>query len=202
MELTLTTFLTLDGVMQAPGGPDEDQSGGFEQGGWQVPYDDEDVGRFIDYVFDQVDAFLLGRRTYDIFAGYWPLKTDPDDAIASRLNNLPKYVASKSLKDPTWAETTVLDGDIAQQVAKLKARPGRELQIWGSGALVSSLMRHGLIDRYRLLTYPVMLGAGQRLFKDGLEPAALRLVDSRTTGTGVTIGVYEPAGEPEYGSFD
>ena len=152
-------------------------------------------------LLERVDAILLGRRTYGMFADYWP-KADPVvEPVAEPIARLPKYVASNTLQDPSWEGTTVLSGEAAERVAELTARPGRELQIHGSGAVARSLLRHGLIDRVHLLTFPVVLGAGQRLFDEGAEPTALRLLESRTTGTGAVIATYEPAGRPSYGSF-
>jgi dihydrofolate reductase len=202
MRLTLTMFLTLDGVVQAPGGPEEDPSGGFEYGGWLVPYVDDDMLEAMVGFFAEVDAFLFGRRTYEIFAASWPKVTDPDDPIASRLNNLPKYVASRTLEEVSWEGSTLLKRDLATEVAELKRRPGRELQVHGSGGLAQTLIRHDLIDEYRLLTYPVVLGKGKRLFADGAKPAALNHIDHKTTSKGVSIDVYTPAGEPTYGSFE
>jgi dihydrofolate reductase len=195
-------FATLDGVVQAPGGPDEDPSGGFEYGGWLVPYVDDDMLDAMVGFFAEVDAFLLGRRTYEIFAASWPKVTDPDDPIASRLNNLPKYVASRTLEEVSWEGSTLLKRDLATEVAELKRRPGRELQVHGSGGLAQTLIQHDLIDEYRLLTYPVVLGKGKRLFADGAKPAALTHIDHKTTSKGVSIDVYTPAGEPTYGSFE
>jgi dihydrofolate reductase len=202
MQLTLTTFVTLDGVMQAPGGPEEDPSGGFDHGGWLVPYADSDMGQAVAGWFAEADEFLLGRRTYEIFAAYWPRVTDPDDPIASRLNNLPKHVASRTLDQVSWQGATLIKGDLVEYVAELKRKPGRELQVHGSGALAGTLMQHDLIDEYRLLTYPVVLGKGRRLFAEGAKPVAMRLVDSRTTDAGVAINVYQPVGEPKHGSFE
>ena len=201
MRLTVTTFVTVDGVMQAPGGPTEDPSGGFDQGGWLVPHADDHFGRFMAGVFEQADAFLLGRRTYDIFSAHWPRMTDPDDPIASKLNGLPKHVPSQSLETAEWAGTTILRGDLAEEVATLKAKPGRELQVHGSGALVRSLLRLGLVDGLNLLTFPVALGQGQRLFEPGFAPTALELAGSSVTSKGVIISVYATAGAPELGSF-
>ena len=201
MRLTLHTFLTLDGVMQAPGGPDEDTDGRFEHGGWSFPYGDQDFGAAMSGWFDQADAFLLGRRTYQIFVGHWPHVTDPADPIASKLNTLPKYVASTTLDAVPWPGSLLLAGDVAAEVAKLKERPGRELQVHGSGQLAQTLIEHDLVDEYRLLYFPVHLGSGKKLFRDGARAAALRLVSATTTGTGVLMAVYQPDGPARYGSY-
>ena len=202
MLLTVTTFLSVDGVYQGPGGPDEDRSGGFDRGGWLVPHFDEASGEFMDGVFRQVDAFLLGRRTYDIFAASWPNATDPDDLVADRLNTLPKYVASTTLRDPAWSNTRVLQGDVAAAVRELKARDGRELQVHGSGELVRFLLDNDLVDRLNLLVFPVIVGAGRRLFAENGVATGLALDESRTTGSGVTISVYRTSGRPEFGEVE
>jgi dihydrofolate reductase len=202
MQLTVTTFLSVDGVYQGPGGPNEDRSGGFDRGGWLVPHFDGATGEFMNGVMEQADAFLLGRRTYDIFAASWPNATDPDDPVANRLNTLPKYVASTTLKDPEWANTTVLEGDVASAVRELKDRDGRELQVHGSGALVRFLLDHDLVDRLNLLVFPVIVGAGRRLFPDSGMATGLALDESRTTGSGVTISVYRPTGRAEFGQVE
>ena len=202
MRLTLTTFISLDGVVQAPGGPDEDRDGGFELGGWTVPYWGDDVGAAMVGWFGAADAFLLGRRTYEIFAGAWPKVTDPDDPIAGPLNALPKYVASRTLSAVDWNGAELLRGDVAEAVAELKRRPGRELQVHGSGGLAQTLIAHGLVDEYRLLTYPVVLGKGKRLFGPEARPVALRRVEHRDTASGASLDTYEPAGAPEVGSFE
>jgi dihydrofolate reductase len=200
MRVTLTTFLTMDGVMQSPGAPQEDPRDGFDLGGWLPPHFDEETGLYMNEVFDQAGAFLLGRFTYEAFAGFWPTVTDPDNRVGSQLNSLPKYVATSTVKDFSWPGSVPLSGDIAQEVAELKRKPGRELQIHGSGALARSLMSHDLIDAYRLVVFPVVLGRGQRLFADGVPPTAMRLVDTRTTGRGVVMHTYEAAGRPAFGS--
>ncbi len=201
-KISLTAFLSLDGVVQAPGGPDEDTSGGFDCGGWVVPYADEDLMRIVGERFAAAEGFLLGRRTYEIFAAYWPRVTDPEDPVASRLNNLPKYVASTTLDRVEWHNSTLIDGDVAEAVAELKERHEGELQIHGSGRFAQYLMAHDLIDEFRLWVYPVVLGKGKRLFADGAVPTALRLTDSRTTSAGVAVQTYELAGRPTFGSFE
>ncbi|MFI9341079.1 dihydrofolate reductase family protein [Streptomyces sp. NPDC052773] len=201
-KLVSTIFVTLDGVYQAPGGPREDTRDGFEQGGWVVPYIDDAFGRFVDDVFGRVGAFLLGRRTYDIFASYWPKVTDPDDPIAGPLNRLPKYVPSSTLTEADWSGTTVLRGDLAKEITALKERTDGELQVHGSGALVQSLLDLGLVDTVHLLTFPVVLGTGRRFFADGAVPTAFRHTAGSVTATGVSIQSYDVAGRPEYGSFE
>lgn len=202
MQLIVTTFLSVDGVYQGPGGPDEDRSGGFDRGGWLVPHFDEATGKFMDEVFQDVDAFLLGRRTYEIFAASWPNSTDPNDPMAKALNTLPKYVASSTLHDPQWANTTVLDGDLASAVQGLKERDGRELQVHGSGKLVQFLLANDLVDRLNLLVFPVIVGDGRRLFPDSGIATGLAMDRSRTTPSGVAISVYRPNGRPEFGSVE
>jgi dihydrofolate reductase len=201
-KLVHNIFVTLDGVYQAPGGPEEDRRDGFEQGGWSFPYSDDDFGQFISDLFDRAGAFLLGRRTYDIFASYWPKVTDPDNPVASRLNSLPKYVASATLTQPEWAGTTVIGGDLAKEVTALKERTDGELQLHGSGALARSLLALDLIDTIHLHTFPVVLGAGRRLFAEGAAPTAFKHTAGRITSTGISMQSYDLAGRPEYGSYD
>jgi dihydrofolate reductase len=200
MRLTVTSYLTLDGVMQSNGKPEPELNDGFEQGGWQVPYFDEDAARLAADWIAAAGAFLLGRRTYELFADHWSQVTDPDDPFATRLNSLPKYVVSTTLDQVTWNNSTLLRGDVAGEVTELKSQPGSELQVHGSGTLIRTLMEHGLVDEYRLLIHPVVLGNGKRLFAHGTTPAALKLVDTRTTSRGVAVHVYQPAGKPEYRS--
>jgi dihydrofolate reductase len=202
MKLIITTFLSLDGVAQAPGGPEEDRSGGFEHGGWLVPYADDAMMNYVTEWIGAADAFLLGRKTYEIFAAYWPQVTDPNDPVASRLNRKPKYVASRTLDKVEWDGSTLIKGDVAQEVARLKALPGNEIQVHGSINLAQTLIRHNLIDEYRLWVYPVALGKGKRLFTEDSGASALKLIDTKTTSTGVIVNSYHPAGEVKHGSFD
>jgi dihydrofolate reductase len=201
MKLTTTTMVTVDGVMQGLGGPDEDRRGGFERGGWITPYADEEGMGFLNEVYGRADAFLLGKRTYEIFAASWGTWDDPGDSpVWTALNTRPKYVASTAPFDPEWANTTVLSGDVAAAVEELKAEPGGELQVHGSGALIRSLLAVELVDEMNLLIVPVVVGQGTRLFPDAGPDAALELLGSRTTASGVTIQVYRPSGRPEYGT--
>src|SRR5438034_4197552 len=178
MKLTTTTNVSVDGVMQGLGGPDEDRRGGFERGGWALPLFDNEAAMFVSQVYQRADAFLFGRRTYEIFAGSWGTWTDPgDNPIWTALNTKPKYVASTTLTDPRWADTTVLSGDVAAAVGELKAKPGGELQVHGSGRLVRWLFDNRLVDEITLLTYPVVVGQGTRLFPDTGSDTALELVD-------------------------
>ncbi len=200
MKLTTTTNVSVDGVMQGLGGPDEDRRGGFERGGWALPLFDNEAATFVNQVYQRADAFLFGRRTYEIFAGYWGVMADSVNPIAGALNTRPKYVASTTLSDPQWADTTVLSGDVAAAIGELKAKPAGELQVHGSGNLVRWLFDNQLVDEITLLTYPVVIGQGTRLFPDTGPDTALELVESRATPSGVTIQVYRPTGRPQYGT--
>jgi dihydrofolate reductase len=197
--LIVNTFLTLDGVMQAPGGPGEDDSDGFTQGGWSVNYWDERMGRVMDELMGRPFSLVLGRRTYDIFAGFWPGATEEQGA--KPLNDAVKYVASRSRPALSWDKSVLIDGDAADGVAALKQEDGPELQVHGSADLLQTLIRHNLVDQYRLWVFPVVVGSGKRLFANGTVPAALKLVDSVVSTTGVVIGTYEPAGDIRLGSF-
>jgi dihydrofolate reductase len=199
MKLTTNTNVSVDGVMQGLGGPEEDRWGGFERGGWAMPHFDSETAALIGQVYQRADAFLFGRRTYEIFAGSWGAMADSDDPIAVALNTRPKYVASTTLTDPQWADTTVLSGDVAAAVGELKAKPGGELQVVGSLSVVRLLLNNDLVDELTLLTFPVIVGQGRRLFPDSGQDTALELVESRATANGVTIQVYRTAGRPQYG---
>ncbi|MDF4252295.1 MULTISPECIES: dihydrofolate reductase family protein [unclassified Streptomyces] len=199
MKLVLQEFLSLDGVSQGPGSPDEDTSDGFTQGGWFVPHLDEEFDRLSGTWLGEADAFLFGRRTYENFARDWPKMTEHPNARI--LNGLPKYVASQSLTKAEWNPTTILSGDVPAQVAELKQQPGRELQIHGSARLGQSLLAAGLIDELRLVIAPVVVGSGRRLFPDGGAPAGLRLLSNETTPHGLAVHIYESTGLPEYGTY-
>jgi dihydrofolate reductase len=197
--LIVSTFLTLDGVMQAPGAPQEDVEGGFAYGGWSVNFWDDLMGQVMTEAMSVPFDLVLGRRTYDIFAAYWPNASE--QAGAKPLNDATKYVASRGRPALTWDPSVLIDGDTAEGVAKLKQEDGPELQVHGSGKLVQTLMRHELVDEYRLWVFPVVIGSGKRLFADGAIPGSLRLLDTKVSTTGVVIGTYEPAGELVTGSF-
>jgi dihydrofolate reductase len=193
-KLIVNEFLTLDGVMQAPGGKDEDRSGGFEHGGWQQPYFDDVFGEAITTGLAEAGGFLLGRRTWEIFAAYWPTAPVEERSVADPLNTLPKYVASRTLSEPLgWSSSTLIAGDLAEGVRRLKSESGKDLQLFGSGDLMQTLMEHDLIDEYRLMVHPVVLGSGARLFRDGNPRRPLTLTDSKTSTTGVLMLTYRPA---------
>jgi dihydrofolate reductase len=203
MDLTVTTFLTLDGVMQAPGGPDEDRSGGFGFGGWLVPFVDETFGRHVEAWFARADEILFGRTTYQMMAAFWPQVTDPADSVARALNTLPKHVVSRTLSqdDLTWEGARLLEGDVVEAVTALKERPGRELQVHGSAGLVQTLLAAGLVDELRLITFPVVLGTGKRLFGDSTQPAAWTAGTVEPTSTGAVVATYRYTGAPTTGDI-
>ncbi len=198
-KLIVSTFLTLDGVMQAPGGPGEDEDGGFAHGGWSVNYWDEKMGEVMDELMSSPFDLVLGRRTYDIFAAHWPHASEEEGA--KPLNDATKYVASRGRPTLEWKDSVLIEGDAAEGVAALKQGDGPELQVHGSANLIQTLLRHNLVDEYRLLVFPLVIGSGKRLFSDGTIPSGLKLVDSTVSTTGVVIGTYEPAGEIITGSF-
>lgn len=192
------TFVTLDGVMQAPGGPDEDPSGGFKHGGWVFPYWDDELDRRMESFMGKPFDLLLGRRTYEIFAAHWPHQKG---AAADALNRAKKHVASRTLKTVEWENSELLQGDVAQAVARLKAEAGPEIQVHGSGNLLQTLFSAGLVDLFTLWIFPVVVGGGKRLFENGVTPRGLKLVDQAVSSTGVVTCSYEPAGDVPHGSF-
>ena len=198
-KLIVSTFLSLDGVMQAPGGPGEDDDGGFAHGGWSVNYWDEQMGQIMTEAMSVPFDLVLGRRTYDIFAAHWPHVSEEDGA--KPLNDATKYVASRSRPTLEWRNSVLIEGDAAEGIAALKEEDGPELQVHGSGNLIQTLLRHGLVDEFRLWVFPLVIGSGKRLFSDGTIPSARKLVDSTVSTTGVVIGTYKPAGEIVAGSF-
>lgn len=197
-KLVVNTFLTLDGVMQAPGGPEEDTSEGFAHGGWSVNYWDDQMGQVMGDIMGKPFDLVLGRKTYEIFASHWP---NVDDPVAKPLNDATKYVATRTLTTLQWRNSVLIEGDAGEGVAAIKKGDGPELQVHGSADLIQTLLRNNLIDEFNLWTFPVVVGAGKRLFSDGTIPAGLKLIDNKVSTTGVTIGTYVPAGELVTGSF-
>jgi len=198
-ELIVSTFVTLDGVMQAPGGPEEDPEGGFASGGWTVPFWDDDLSSFMGETMTPPFDLVLGRRTYDIFASYWP--DHGDDPGAKSLNDATKYVASRGRPTLDWSPSVLLEGDAAEALATVKRGDGPQLQVHGSSNLLQTLIGANLVDRYRLLVFPVVVGSGKRLFGEGAIPAGLKLLDGSVSGSGVFMGTYDPTGELQTGTF-
>jgi dihydrofolate reductase len=197
-KLVTTTFVTLDGIMQAPGGPEEDESSGFKSGGWSVNYWDTTLDQAMDEIFAKRPELLLGRKTYEIFAAYWPHSDEPG---ADDLNNAKKYVVSRTLDKVDWNNSTLIKGDVVSEINRLKALDGPELQVHGSGNLIQTLLKHNLIDEMHVLIFPVAIGNGKRLFGEGTNPSDFKLVDSRISSTGVIIATYEQRGELKTGTF-
>jgi dihydrofolate reductase len=190
--LRVIEFLSLDGVIEAPGAADEDTEGGFQHGGWQRPYLDDVLGQTAAAGMAETDAYLFGRKTYEKMAAYWPTAPE-DDPYARHLNSAPKYVASRTLQDVEWQNSTLIEGDVAEEVAGLKAQPGKNIAVLGSGDLVQTLLEHNLVDEFFLAVYPIVLGSGKRLFRDSDQVRKLSLVDSKPTSTGGVILTYRPA---------
>ncbi len=200
MKLTAIEFVTLDGVYQGPGDPDEDRRGGFDRGGWQAPFGDEQTDEFITNVYAGMDAMLLGRTTFDIFASYWP-DHDEGDPVSHGINVVPKYVPSTTLKSSPWQNTHVIDTDVEARVGELKNQPGRDLLLQGSGVLLRWLLERDLVDELHLIIYPVVLGAGFRLFPEQGQSHRLEMLNSKTTPSGVMIQTYRPVGRAEFGTL-
>jgi dihydrofolate reductase len=200
-KLVVLSFITLDGVMQAPGGPEEDPTGGFKHGGWVAGYFDDFLGKVMDGQMSKPFDLLLGRKTYEIFAAYWPYVQTKDDLIAAGINNARKYVASKTLTKFDWRNSELIKGDVAEEVKKLKEQDGPEIQVHGSGNLIQTLLKHDLVDELRLKTFPITLGRGKRLFAEGTIPVGFKLIDSRISPSGVIVASYVRAGEVRTGSF-
>jgi dihydrofolate reductase len=198
MKLITNTQISVDGVVQANGGPVENGSLVLERGGWARPLFDSEALTFVEDMYQRADAFLFGRRTYDLFAGYWGVMAPDSGPIADTLNTRPKYVASNTLTNARWATTTVLSGDLAAAIGEMKAKPGGELQVHGSGTLTRWLLEHDLVDEMNLLIVPVIIGQGMRLFPDSGPDMALDLVESRAFPKGITLQVYRPNGRPQY----
>jgi dihydrofolate reductase len=199
-KLLVTTFVSLDGVMQAPGGTDEDRDGGFEHGGWAVPHIDQAFIQLMTAVVNRADALLIGRKTYDIFAATWPLAAAADP-IGAKMNNVRKYVASRTLDTVAWQNSTLLTGDVPAAVSELKQGTGGEIQVHGSGELIQTLIRHDLVDEFHLLVLPVLIGSGKRLFAQGAIPAALKLAGTTTLSSGVHVSTYVRDGKVAYGAL-
>jgi dihydrofolate reductase len=197
-KLVINTFASLDGVMQAPGGPEEDPTGGFELGGWSVPFWDDRMGEAMTEFMGKPFDLILGRKTYEIFAAHWPHSDEPG---AAELNRATKYVASKTLDRLDWENSTLLEGDVGEAVGRLKEEDGPELQVHGSSDLIQTLLRRDLVDEFRVWIFPVVLGSGKRLFGEGAPPRTLKLVDSQVSSTGVVMGTYQPGGDVQPGSF-
>jgi dihydrofolate reductase len=198
MKLVTNTQITVDGVMQANGGTNPEFDPGFDRGGWAMPLGEEESERYIADCYRRADAFLFGRRTYELFAGYWGVRDDLDNPFVGSLNSRPKYVASTTITDPQWAGTTVLSGDLESAIRDLKAAPGGELQVHGSGRLIRWLLERELVDEMTLIVFPVIVGAGARLFPDAGKDFALELVESRRFPSGITAQTYRPTGRPQY----
>lgn len=202
-KIIANTFMTLDGVAQAPGGPEEDPTGGFELGGWSVNYWDEVMGKIMDEAMAKPFDLLLGRRTYEIFAAHWPyVKNGPEKPAADKLNSARKYVVSKTLVKADWENSTLVKGDVVKEIISLKQRNGPEIQVHGSSDLIQTLLQHDLIDEFRVWTFPLTVGEGKRLFGEGTIPAGLKLLDSKVSTTGVIIATYAKAGKIKPGSFE
>ncbi|MEW6035083.1 MAG: dihydrofolate reductase family protein [Candidatus Micrarchaeota archaeon] len=202
-KIVANTFVSLDGVMQAPGGPEEDQSGGFKYGGWSVNYWDEQMGKVMDEFMGRKFDLLLGRKTYEIFAAHWPyVKDGPEKPAADKLNGSKKYVVSKTLSKADWENSTLIKGDVAKEIAKLKKQDGPEIQIHGSGNLIQTLLKHDLIDQFNVWIFPLTLGKGKRLFDSGTVPAGLKLLDCKVSKTGVIIATYAREGQIKVGTFE